>query len=116
MTIDEKEYQRLYREKHKLKAREYTRRYYLENKDALNGANQERKHSNPERVLCQSAKERAVKFNLPFDIAPSDIIIPSHCKILGITLFKGKGNPAANSPSLDRIDPKLGYTKTICRL
>jgi len=112
MTIDEKEYQKLYREKHKLKAKEYAKQYYLKNKDTMLKSNLERKHSNPERILWQSAKDRSVKFNLPFDIEVSDVVIPSHCKILGIPLFKGIGKPTANSPSLDRIDPKLGYTKT----
>ena len=111
MTIDEKEYQKLYRQKHKLKLKEYAEQYYLKNKDKMLQANLERKHSNPERILWQSAKDRAIKFNLPFDIEISDVIIPSHCKILGIPLFEGSGKPTANSPSLDRIDPKLGYVK-----
>lgn len=112
MTIDEKEYQKLYREKHRVKLKEYAEQYYLKNKDVMLEANLKRKHSNPERILWQSAKERSVKFNLPFDIEVSDVLIPSHCEILGIPLFKGSGKPTANSPSLDRINPKLGYTKT----
>lgn len=112
MTFDEKEYQKLYREKHRVKLKEYAEQYYLKNKDVMLEANLKRKHSNPERILWQSAKERSVKFNLPFDIEVSDVVIPSHCKILGIPLFKGSGKPTANSPSLDRINPKLGYTKT----
>lgn len=36
-------------------------------------------------------------------------MIPSHCPILGIPLFKGKSGGEANSPSLDRIEPELGY-------
>jgi hypothetical protein len=111
MTIDEKEYQRLYRKKHKLKFKEYAQQYYLKNKDRILEVNLKKKHSNPERILWQSARDRAIKFDLPFDIDVSDVVIPSHCKILGIPLFKGVGKPTANSPSLDRIDPKLGYVK-----
>lgn len=58
------------------------------------------------------ARRRARDKNLPFDLKPSDISVPSHCPVLGIPLFTGKGggyNP--NSPSLDRINSKRGYTR-----
>ncbi len=38
-------------------------------------------------------------------------MIPTHCPILGIPIFQMTGNKGggANSPSLDRIEPELGY-------
>jgi hypothetical protein len=111
MTIDTKEYQKLYREKYKDKMREYAKQYYLENKEKLATMNLANKSANPERILWQSAKERAAKFNLDFTITIDDIVIPNHCRILGLPLYKGSGRPIENSPSLDRINPKLGYTK-----
>lgn len=111
MTIDHKEYQKRYREKHRQKLTEYAKEYYLKNKDKINQHNQAQKKANPERVLWQSAKERAVKLNLLFELNISDIVIPDYCPILGIPLFKGKGKVGNNSPSIDKIDPLLGYTK-----
>ena len=111
LSDSKKEYQKLYKEKYKDKLRDYAKQYYLKNKEKLSTMNLAYKSANPERILWQSAKERAIRFNLDFTISIDDIIIPSHCKILGLPLYKGKGIPIENSPSLDRINPKLGYTK-----
>ena len=70
--------------------------------------------SNPEKIMLRRAKKRAKKNNLPFNIEIEDIFIPENCPILGLKLELkiGKGKGAAhNSPSLDKIIPKLGYVK-----
>lgn len=90
---------------------EYGRQYYLKNKEKLKVLNNKYKLDNQARVLWTSAKERALKFDIPFTIEISDIVIPEFCPILNIPMFKGKGKPCANSPSLDRIIPSSGYTK-----
>lgn len=59
--------------------------------------------------MWQSAKERALKYNLPFEIKIEDIKIPDTCPILNIPLYSGNGKVHGNSPSLDRIIPNLGY-------
>jgi len=65
--------------------------------------------------MLHSAKSRAKKLNLDFNIDIEDIIIPEYCPILGIKLERkeyGKGlSFQPNSPSLDKIIPELGYTK-----
>ena len=65
--------------------------------------------------LLQSAKARAKKLNLDFNIDIEDIIIPEYCPILEIKLERkeyGKGlSFQPNSPSLDKIIPELGYIK-----
>lgn len=40
-------------------------------------------------------------------------MIPLHCPVLGLPLYRNSGGSAQgpNSPSLDRIDPALGYVK-----
>jgi hypothetical protein len=66
-------------------------------------------------VLCSCAKQRAKRFNLPFNLKPSDIIIPKRCPVLGIELKKADIKMNDFSPTLDRIDPLKGYTKdNIC--
>lgn len=63
-------------------------------------------------TIWKSAKYRAKKYNLPFDITPNDIIIPKYCPVLGIEIKQNIGKCADNSPSLDKIIPKNGYVKT----
>lgn len=68
---------------------------------------------NPASVLLQQARRRAQKKGLPFDLTVDDIVIPTFCPALGIPLFRATGQAAQgpNSPTLDRIEPRLGYTR-----
>lgn len=61
-----------------------------------------------ERAIA-SAKIRAFKKGIPFAITKADLTIPEFCPILGIRLSLSKSVATGNSPSLDRINPKLGY-------
>ena len=58
-----------------------------------------------------NCKIRANKKNLKFDLTKEDIIIPNKCPVFGINLHLTKKNNWINSPSIDRIDSKKGYTK-----
>lgn len=71
----------------------------------------EMRRNNPERVMLYSAKRRAARDKLPFDLEESDIVIPKYCPILGIELDYTNKNTRENSPSLDKIIPELGYVK-----
>jgi hypothetical protein len=64
----------------------------------------------PERAMFHAAKNRAKKRGLPFNIDKSDIVIPDVCPVLGIPLAS-RGALSMWSPSLDRIEPALGYVK-----
>ena len=64
----------------------------------------------PKRMII-AAKSRAKNKNLPFNITEDDIVVPTHCPILGFELEISNTNPSFNSPSLDRIIPELGYIK-----
>lgn len=68
---------------------------------------------NPEQMLLSSARNRAKKKNLPFDLKVEDIVIPEFCPILGIKLTRnlGKHGGSDSSASLDRIVPSKGYVK-----
>jgi hypothetical protein len=65
----------------------------------------------PERFMVSGAKQRAKQRNLEFCLAPEDISIPDTCPLLGIKLERSSGKMSPSSPSLDRIDPRRGYTK-----
>lgn len=71
-----------------------------------------RKHGlskTPAYTMFYDARKRAASFNLPFDIEPSDIVVPSTCPVLGIPIAPGGARD--NTPSLDRIRPERGYVK-----
>jgi hypothetical protein len=61
--------------------------------------------------MVSNAKTRAKRAGVPFAISPEDIVIPSHCPILGLALARrlGRKGGCDQSPSLDRIVPELGY-------
>lgn len=73
--------------------------------------------NHPEHALWRSARQRARRNNLPFNIEISDIIIPEYCPILGLKLKQSKVRMNDASPTLDKIVPDLGYIKgNICVL
>lgn len=62
--------------------------------------------------LLHSARSRAARKKLDFDVELADITIPSVCPMLGVPLIrKGAGRAHEHSPSIDRIDPTKGYVK-----
>jgi hypothetical protein len=70
--------------------------------------------NDPIKYLWKHARERAQKIKVLFSLELADIIIPEFCPVLGIKLEWGFGQRAAAnkaSPSLDRMDGKLGYVK-----
>ena len=67
---------------------------------------------NHHRRMFYRARRRAREKNIYFDLEPEDIVIPDFCPILGHRLEPSNVQGGAyNSPSLDRINPKKGYTK-----
>ncbi len=70
---------------------------------------------NPSYMLHHGAKRRAEIKGIVFEICKEDIPeIPTHCPLTGIEIkFREDGGqgPWDHSPSLDRINPLLGYVK-----
>ena len=72
--------------------------------------------------IWHSAKNRAKRNNIIFTITPEDVIVPDVCPVLNIPLItdpsyllKNKINGqlnVPNYPSIDRIVPELGYSKS----
>lgn len=105
-------------------SRERDRDWYKNNKDSVRKRQNERYplyaekqmaqqkralKSNPTNGLLKLAKQRCKKSEVPCTITKEDIIIPEFCPILGLKLEFGEMENRDNSPSLDRIIPKLGY-------
>jgi len=65
----------------------------------------------PEYRLWDWAKVRARKQAISFNLQISDIIIPLYCPVLKISLKNNIKTCSDNSPTIDRINPSLGYIK-----
>lgn len=60
--------------------------------------------------MLRAAKQRAKAKNRPFALELTDIEMPKACPVFG-TPFVLDGPRTDNSPSLDCVDPALGYVK-----
>jgi hypothetical protein len=67
------------------------------------------KAKNPTLYMWLKCRNRARAAGIPFTIKVSDIVIPTHCPLLGVALVRGKGQVSRYSPTLDKKIPKLGY-------
>ena len=69
---------------------------------------------NIRRRLYHSCKHRAKSLGVEFTLSIEDFVIPERCPYLGVPLtniFAEEGaNKAKYNPSVDRINPLLGYT------
>lgn len=74
------------------------------------------------RWLLERIRAKCKKEKIAFDLTLDDIVVPTHCPVLGRPLKfgmprsasyerRGKAPPTDDSPSVDRIDPTKGYTK-----
>lgn len=98
------------------------RNYYLEYaktsrqdpavKRRINDRRNAARRENPEITLYRLAKVRARTKGLPFNLEPSDIVIPKKCPALDIELVWGCARRQIDcSPTVDRKVPALGYVK-----
>jgi hypothetical protein len=97
--------------KNKLKYYKKTKEKYYQDIELSKQKLKTRYFNNTAARLVNSAKVRAKKKNIPFDITKEDIIIPTFCPVLGIKLQVNSGCAKHSSPSLDRIIPDKGYIK-----
>ena len=64
------------------------------------------------KQMVAGAKQRAKKKGLQFDLKVEDLYpVYDTCPILGIKMVAGIGTVCSSSPTLDKIDPTLGYVK-----
>lgn len=82
-------------------------KYNLEYKTKITARTRQWQLDNVEKYMWGRSRQSAKKLNIPFNIEPSDIKVPGMCPILNEPLVVG----TRYAPSLDRIIPKLGYTK-----
>lgn len=67
--------------------------------------------------MWKGSKRRAKQAGVPWDLRIEDIpSIPDICPVLGITIDCKSPARCANSPSLDRVIPELGYIASNIRI
>lgn len=85
--------------------------YYTKNREARRTYAKDyyhrTKHLRRREQMLKDAKNRAGVKNLVFELSVEDIVIPEICPVLGIPM---------TSPSLDRFDNDIGYTKANIRV
>jgi hypothetical protein len=70
------------------------------------------KQANPAAYIWTAAKARARKRGVRFTIKRSDIVIPSHCPVLGIALDRSDRD---HTPTLDEVVHGRGYVpRNVC--
>lgn len=63
----------------------------------------------PEHRLWTAARDRHRRRGIPFTLTLKDIHIPEYCPVLGLRLEPGVDHFQSASPSLDRLNPDVGY-------
>lgn len=91
--------------------KKYENKRYKENPEYFKTKMRKWRIKNREWFMWSSARIRAKKKGIPFNIEIEDIVIPEECPVLGIKLERNNFVIKDNSPSLDRITPELGYVK-----
>ena len=104
------------KEKQRLDGNKYAKKYRLKHKDELNIKSKSDYSEFGKKfiyLMWARAKKRSIEKEIPFNIELSDIVIPNICPVFNVPFSvskNGKG-PSDNSPSLDRMNSKLGYVK-----
>jgi hypothetical protein len=97
------------------KARDKRQKYLKTHREEVNRKHKERYHSrkakDPIGQMLVAVKRRATRDNLPYNLTPEMINIPTHCPVLGMELMFNKGQAEDNSPSIDKLVPSLGYVE-----
>ena len=99
-----------YRKKNREEILRRRRARYQETKELLSIKHKQYRDSNYKELWFKRVKSRAEKNRIEFNLDISDFDIPKFCPALGIEITINDPNKM-NSPSIDRINPLLGYVK-----
>lgn len=70
------------------------------------------RHKDPQWRMWRSIRTHANRQGIPFNIDREDLVLPEFCPVLGIRLnYFNTGTPKNDSPSVDKVIPRLGYVK-----
>lgn len=94
-------------EKHRAK----DRAAYVANKEVILSNAKRRRLANPLRDMLNGARHRARAKGCAFDVTEADLVMPTHCPLLGIKLIVNSGKHGPASPTIDKINSELGYVR-----
>jgi hypothetical protein len=95
------------------KGKETRKRWRRENRETHYGYQKSWRQRNYWRNRLNTLRAKCVSQGLEFDLEVSALVIPDVCPALGIALdFSDRDH----TPSLDRVEPKGGYTKDNVRV
>lgn len=94
------------------------RRYYESTAEVQRIRARKYRHENPLRYLVNSARARANRLGIPFDLTIEDLQpAPQFCPALGLELVYGaQGKRLDSCATLDRVRPALGYVRGNVRI
>lgn len=101
------EYFKQYRLDNLSAARERQRKWQAANREKHNARVTAWNQDNIDKYLLRTARTRAAKFDILFDLDVSDVVVPEVCPVLKTPFEYG----TAFAATLDRIDPSKGYVK-----
>jgi len=109
--------------KHREKRRAYMRERYAKDPEAWYSRNElyrlNTRNERPWYMLLRYAEKRAEKKSVPFDLTDEWAVSAwtGACAVSGLSFVTGhKGHgPRPRTPSIDRIEPSLGYVQSNCR-
>ena len=84
---------------------------YLKHKETRKERGRQWAIDNPKRLMLTRTKTRAKRLGIVCTLTVEDFEIPKECPILGLLIKPGRGHIQPDSPSLDRMVPKLGYVR-----
>ncbi len=94
-----------YRERQRI----YEKEYYQEHKEGRAGKYRDKaeawRKANPVKEILTRVRRRAKMSGIPFNLTEDDIVIPTHCPVLKVLLVRN----TEYAPSIDKIQPHLGY-------
>lgn len=90
-----------------IKRKEYYEKNKHKHKDKMKAYSQERRNTEPAKIMLTASKYRAKKRGLEHTITIEDVVIPELCPLLQVEMIKNTDT----APSLDRIDSSKGYVK-----
>ena len=100
------------KEYHREYNRKYMREWYKNNPEKAKERDTTWRTNNPGKRLLNSTRQSAKLKGLEHNIDLDDLFLPEHCPYLGIKIDYSAGTgKTMEKPSVDRIDPNLGYIK-----
>jgi hypothetical protein len=102
-------YERQYKILHRDRIRELARNWRAKHRGRILLEEAERRSRLRIQYLVTSAKHRAKRRGVDFDLSYTDLSIPDSCPLCSGPIVYSTGRPTKQSPSIDRIVPSIGY-------